>query len=91
MRTIWKYSMTRFLSGFASQKFEIPKSYKFLSFQLQGETPTFWLEVESKEERIEKTFAIIGTGHLVPFYYKKYLGTCQTPPFVWHLYELEND
>ena len=35
----------------------------------------------------QRTFLIVGTGEFFPQRYL-YIGTCQQPPFVWHLVEV---
>ena len=79
MKTIWKYQI-----GMAST-LEVPKDAKLLAVQTQNEEPCLWFEVDPNNEKEPRKFHVIGTGHEVRG--NKYLGTFQSPPFVWHVYE----
>lgn len=64
---------------------DIPFNAKFRSLQLQGDTPCMWFEVETSAPKEKRVFHIVGTGHEVKG--NAYVGTFQTPPYVWHVYE----
>lgn len=82
MRTIYKYPIDIVLGR---QDLRIPHDRKFLAFQLQEEAPTVWYEVEEEGRYETVAHFIYGTGHDIQTK-KKYLGTIQQGPFVWHLY-----
>jgi len=85
-KVIWKYPM-----GMVSTH-EMPEGAEFLSVQIQGneqglEVAMAWFLVwNSETNMVPRKFRIFGTGHEIPMDYK-YLGTFQSPPFVWHLFE----
>lgn len=79
MRTIYKYQIRH------EERLLVPEGAKFLSFEMQDGQPTTWFEVETLKPRVPRYLTIVGTGHEVSE--GEYLGTCQDPPFVWHLYE----
>lgn len=79
-KQIWKFPM-----GMATTH-EMPELSEFLCVQLQGETAMAWfLVVPDGSKRVCK-FKTYGTGQDIPMG-ERYLGTYQSPPFVWHLFE----
>lgn len=78
MRAIYKYPI-----GNATTH-EIPDG-KFLCVQMQNQEPHVWFEVDPSAKPVPRRFHIVGTGHA--FEGGTYLGTVQSPPFVWHVYE----
>ena len=66
---------------------ELPAGATILYVADQKGLPYMWvlvdLETEAKEFR---TFEVIGTGHPVEEDLT-HVGTWQSPPFVWHLFE----
>ncbi len=79
-KQIWKYPM-----GICSTH-EMPHGAEFLSVETQGDTAVAWFLVIPTEDKEPRKFKIYGTGHDIPLR-EKYLGTFQSPPFVWHLFE----
>lgn len=71
-------------------KFDIPMKAKFCSFQMQGNFPAFWMEVDEANPTEVRTFRVFGTGHEVTNGYE-YRGTAIDGPLVWHLYERVGD
>ena len=70
-----------------STTIEMPKTAEFLCVQLQGESACAWFLVDFNDNfTVVRKFKIYGTGHTIPMA-EKYLGTYQSPPFVWHLFE----
>ena len=81
MKTIYKYDI---VSGVTH--LHLPVGSIFLSIQVQNETPRAWFIVDTDETNFEtRVFIMCGTGH--PLDEGTYLGTFQTPPFVFHLFE----
>ncbi len=80
-KQIWKYPMGM------STTHEMPVSAEFLCVQVQGDAAVAWFLVLPDDKKTEpRKFQIYGTGHDIPLR-EKYLGTFQSPPFVWHLFE----
>lgn len=84
MRAIWKFEVTptdRFV-------IDMPKEAKLLAVQVQHGVPQLWAEVDTDNAKEYRTFAIYGTGNMLPSDPGKYVGTFQDGIFVWHLYEI---
>ena len=65
---------------------DMPLGAKILTVQTQNGHPFIWALVNpEKPDEERRYFRVYGTGR--PFYGGKYIGTFQTPPFVWHLFE----
>lgn len=91
-KVIYKYPVD--LLEAAQGKFYLtpPKGYTVLSFQMQGQVPTVWMEV-NPEAPLDKVRAKIrGSGHkFEKTQFDRYIGTVQEghdgrSGFVWHLY-----
>lgn len=65
---------------------EIPEGAEFLALQLQGSIPTMWFKVDPSSPARERKFFVVGTGHEFDGS-NLYLGTFQTGPYVWHLFQ----
>lgn len=91
-RTIWKFPLGQ--PGFANS-FPMPKGAEILTVQMQGGVPCIWAVVNPAELRDfweTVTFQIIGTGWDFDTRHKrKYVGTVQDGPFVWHVFQLLED
>lgn len=66
---------------------EMPGGAKILSAQVQGNTICLWAEVDTEMVPQPRTIAVYGTGNPMPEDPGLFIGTVQTPPFVWHVYE----
>lgn len=77
---IYKYTLQKPLA--------IPKEHKLLKFGHDSSNQLcVWMEVNPHTEIIEFDFQLMGTGDLVPNYYKyKYFDSAIGQLFVWHLY-----
>jgi len=73
--TIWKFP----LKIVDEQEIETPELWNPLSLQVQKVAPD--------TQKVRRKIKCFGTGHPIPAPLTKYLGTCQTGPFVWHYYE----
>lgn len=86
MRTIYKYEIP------VDDRFtlELPNFAEILAFGQQGGTPMIWALVDPELTKLRRTFVLVGTGNPVPddVIAENYIGTTQTGPFVWHLFEL---
>lgn len=80
IKMIWKYPM-----GIATTH-EMPEGAEFLAIQEQGDAACAWFLVLPDNPKVPRKFYVHGTGHEIPMD-RKYLGTFQRPPFVWHLFE----
>lgn len=85
LRVVWKEDLE--VSSYFIK--ELPAGAEILHVSEQSGLPVMWFLADPTETRKEKRkLAIKGTGmvwnsgeNLV------YLGTVQTPPFVWHVFE----
>lgn len=84
MKSIWKWGLS-----LGTNTVQMPEGTTILSFGNQLEKPTIWGEVDVDQEREDRVFVIVGTGHEIPDN-GLYLGTAQfmEGALVWHLYEL---
>jgi len=83
MNTIWKYEIPlkeRFIKA-------MPMGAEILHVARQGDSQYFWALVDDEVEVADHGFFLIGTGHHVPEYPSKHVGTWQVGPFVWHLFQ----
>lgn len=85
MKAIWKYS----LGMTDKQTIEMPAGAEILCVQEQLKRPCVWAAVESTAPMESRTFFIVGTGHELPDFNAKYIGTWQEQNgyLVWHLFE----
>lgn len=86
MKTIWKYHVP------VTDEFEIgmPFGAYILDVQVQSFKPCMWAVVDPAQILVTRKFKIFGTGNLFDLGFEctwEYIGTFQTPPFVWHLFE----
>jgi len=89
MKTIWKFP----LELTDRQSVGMLAGAEILSVQIQGATVCLWAIVEPSGQREERVFEIIGTGQTVwptepDRQVRKYIGTVQQGPWVWHVFEL---
>ena len=96
MKTIWKFSTVE--HGF-SDKFGLfmPKGAEILTVQTDGKNnhPTIWALVDPEQEKEERFFELLGTGHEIHGdmgVERKYIGTYQyqNGDFVGHIFERIN-
>lgn len=83
IKQIWKYKLDS-----VHNEIQIPLDGKVLAVQTQNEIPHIWVLVNSDNEVQTRTFTVVGTGHSFDDTNKKYIGTFQDGPFVWHLFEI---
>ena len=85
MNTIWKFQ----LKLEDKQTIEIPTYAEILSVDIQNDIICLWAKVNPHMKREIKGIAIVGTGNPLPEGLKKFIGTVQQPPFVWHVFEFD--
>lgn len=85
---IWKFEVP--IDDYFS--ISMPTGADILSFQCQGSQPVIWAVVDPNAEKEERRFMMRGTGHdiITAPEDRKYIGTAQMGPLVWHLFELLN-
>ena len=82
MKRIYKYKLP-----LTDQiRIDLPLLTAFRHLEMQGDSLCMWAEVDPESPPKERTFYIVGTGHVVPSE-STFLGTALCPPFVWHLYQ----
>lgn len=88
MKTIWKFP----LAVMDRQRVLMPKGTEILTVQRQSEQACIWAIVDDQAEMETRAFDIYGTGNPMPELAmgdaRKYVGTFQAPPFVWHVFEI---
>jgi hypothetical protein len=88
MKSIWKYQ----IEIIDEQTITIPKGATILSVQNQDNTTCIWALIDSNNEKIKRSVAVVGTGN--PFLLNDsnydYIGTIQSNRnyfnFVWHVF-----
>jgi len=70
---------------------KMPAASEILSLDVQNVSMHIWAKCDPYAKKIDRYFAVVGTGHAVPLHVKKYIGTAVVPPFVWHVFELFGD
>jgi hypothetical protein len=66
---------------------DMPYGANVLCIQTQNGVPCVWAEVDSTEPTEIRRFVIVGTGQPIPDDADRYVGTWQSGPFVFHLFE----
>lgn len=92
-RVIWKFP----LQITKEQSLEVPRPFKFLAIQWQGDQLMLWAEIDttapgqfdSKPSKLPYKIRMYGTGHEIEDWplVVQYLATVQQGPYVWHFYE----
>lgn len=86
MRTVWKYP----LETTDLQKIKMPHNAEILHVGVQAGIPCLWAEVTPDTPDEERTILIAGTGHPLPMWSRRYIGTFQLAggSLIFHAYEL---
>lgn len=90
-KRIWKYGLR--LTDL--QTIELPEGAKVLTVQVQENTLQLYVLFDLEDydfgdtiRTVERQFAVIGTGNVIPDYELSYINTVQTQAFVWHVFEV---
>jgi hypothetical protein len=84
MITVWKYHI-----AMEATRVSAPHPHKFLHFAFQGNFgPVIWVQVNTELSKVDRAYAITGTGHPLLDPWSLYLATIIHEGFVWHLWEL---
>ena len=81
-KQIWKYSLENVI--------EMPKGAEILTVDIQNGqmfNAQMWVKVDTENEMEKRMFEVIGTGQNFDDTNRKYIGTYQDGPFVWHVFE----
>lgn len=84
--TIWKFP----LALLNAQIIVMPEGAEILTVQRQNEQACLWAIVNPERNKEDRLFEIHGTGNPMEDEFgvsRKYIGTFQQPPFVWHVFE----
>lgn len=88
MKTIWKFP----LAIADRQRIMMPQGAEILTAQRQGDQACVWAIVNDAAPMKPRLIEIAGTGNrlaeLDEEYSRKYIGTFQFEPFVWHVFEI---
>ena len=85
-KQIWKYSLENVI--------EMPKGAEILTVDIQNGqmfNAQMWVKVNTENEMEKRMFEVIGTGQNFDDTNRKYIGTYQDGPFVWHVFEKDLD
>lgn len=82
--TVWKFPIPHA----PLIEHQIPIGAEILYVGSQGAEGQMWVRVDPDNAMVQRTFALVGTGHDLPDHTKAYVGSFQTPPYVWHLFEI---
>lgn len=91
MRTVYKYSFGDYGDYGARNPlatFSMPLAAIPYRVGLQNGNICLWAEVNTDEITLQRSFLIIGTGHVIPDDWR-YIGSCDDGFFVWHVGELK--
>ena len=83
MKKIFKYNV-----AIGPFEVEMPEFSNVMSVQMQSGVPVMWALVDPEQKMIMRKFEVHGTGHDIKAAYADFVGTFQTGPLVWHLFEL---
>lgn len=85
MKTIHKYP----LNAYPTQHY-IPQDAEFLCVQTQNNEPMMWFLVDTTKAKVQRNFALVGTGFKIDFVNGEYRGTFQLDQgtLVFHVFEL---
>ena len=90
MNVIYKYPLKGLDNGDFVEIF-MPQGARILAVQIQGiENPTIWAMVNTEEGKlVRRMLRVYGTGREIEERLEDldYIGTVQTGPFVWHVFE----
>jgi hypothetical protein len=81
MRTVHKFLLT-----VASGDVMMPRGARILRVCPQQGAPRLWAEVDTDQPLEARRFTIVGTGQ--PIETGEYVGTYDSPPYVWHVYDV---
>jgi len=86
MRIIWKYE----IPIKHSIDLILPDGAEILHFGMQYSKPRLWILVNTTNEKVERHFRIIGTGHEIVDDNLHYIGTVKMKEGtrIYHLFEL---
>jgi hypothetical protein len=86
MRTIWKHELRVGVANVVT----MPWPFTILSVQAQAGVLCLWAEVEADNPvKLSRTIEVYGTGWGIPSHPepKRFIGTTQSGPVVWHAFE----
>ena len=82
MITVHKYAIPLL----TEEPTRMPRGAEILCLQVQNEVPCIWAKVDTNQPNEERPFYWTGTG-LPLLEPNTYVGTIQTGPYVFHLFE----
>lgn len=86
MKTIWKFT----LGNGSPQRVSMPKGAEILAVQQQDGAAQLWALVDPSYGMETRYIEVYGTGQAIHEdmgVERRYVGTFQQPPFVWHVFE----
>ncbi len=82
MKVIWKYELN-------DEHIYVPRNSKVLCVKLQHGTPCVWILVEDYDENVNLLqFQVVETGEEFDITDRKYVGTYEEGPYIWHVFEV---
>lgn len=89
MRTILKYKLPLQGNQCGWFELELPAYAEILSVAMRGDEAYLWAKIWDDAPMCKRKFFLCGTGHaLEGFNSSRFIGTYQTPVYVWHLFEV---
>lgn len=86
-QTVFKWPMPSPLLGEITH--QMRRGHKVVHLAVQNDELHMWTVGPQDGPSEPRTFEVYGTGHDVPGD-RAYVGTVQSPPFVWHVFEVPN-
>lgn len=85
-RQVWKFP----LEVTDSQCIQMPTDAEILCVQMQAGQPCLWAQVDPQAEKGPRYIWIVGTGHELPDFVMRYIGTFQMHQgaLVFHVFEV---
>lgn len=84
MSVIWKYR----LDAVRRVAIDMPAGARLVSVQTQDGAGCVWALVDPNAPLVKRIVEVAGTGWDLPNDLGEYVGTFQTGPFVWHLFDI---
>lgn len=81
MRKVWKFEL-----NIGPTTLEMPIEAEVVYVDIQAGVPTLWALVDPELPTGIRRFCVRGTGHPI-LEGEVYVGTWQSPPYMWHLFE----
>lgn len=72
---VWRYDIKPSMNERGELSISMPREAQLLHVETKDEQPSLWALVDPKAEKIDRNLLVYGTGHPVPLFHGKYVGT----------------